>query len=67
MPLPYIDKMSKKHKKSKEELEHKWSKAKELAKKSGKENNYGYITGIFKRMIGEDFKFLDFEKMINGK
>jgi len=35
--------------------EKKWSKAKKLAKKSGKGKNYAYIMGIYKKMKGGKF------------
>jgi YesN/AraC family two-component response regulator len=38
-----------------EELEHKWDKAKEIAAKAGKHDNYAYVTGIFKKMVGEEY------------
>lgn len=34
------------------EDEDKWEKAKELAKKQGKGDNYAYIVGIYKKMGG---------------
>lgn len=41
--------------KSKED-EHKWQKAKELAKEQGKPENYAYIMGIYKSMKPDYFK-----------
>lgn len=74
MPPPYIEKLSKdKHiGKSKEKLEELWAKAKDIAAHSKQKNNFGYITGIFKKMIGkhsykEEVKFSDYVKIINGK
>jgi hypothetical protein len=34
--------------------EEKWKKAKELASKQGRSEDYAYITGIFKKMVGEN-------------
>lgn len=58
MPVNYIKKLSSEGKGSISDLEKKWDKAKELAKESGKEDNFGYITGIFKKMIGEEYSVL---------
>ncbi len=32
--------------------EHLWDKAKEIAKKQGREDEYAYVMGIFKKMTG---------------
>lgn len=48
MPTPYIKKLSKKGKGSVPKLEKKWDAAKDAAKGRG----YGYVTNIFKQMIG---------------
>lgn len=48
-PFPNGDKIDKK------ELEHRWKKAKMLAKKEGKEKQWDYIVGIFKKMVGEEY------------
>ena len=62
MPLPYVKKVADKQGKSVESLEGKWKKAKGIAKKEGKGDSYAYVTGIFKRMVGESTKprFSDF-------
>lgn len=52
MPVEYIKNLVSQGKGSKAELEALWAKAKEEAKKSGKEDNFAYITGIFKKMAG---------------
>lgn len=52
MPTSYIRKLSKQGKGSVAELERKWDAAKAQASKQGQSDNYGYITQIFKRMVG---------------
>ena len=53
MPNAFLEKLAKSKKYgSKKELEQKWEKAKQLAKDEGHEDDYAYIMGIFKRMIG---------------
>jgi hypothetical protein len=56
MPTPYIQNMSEKTGMSIDKLEGYWDRAKEIALKDRKEsdeNFWGYVTGIFKNMIGE--------------
>ena len=48
MPTPYIKKLSREGKGSVPSLEKKWDKAKKLGEKKG----YGYVTQIFKTMVG---------------
>jgi len=52
VPTPYIEKLSKEGKGSVSDLEAKWNKAKGIAAKDGKSDDYAYITGIFKNMVG---------------
>ena len=60
MPNAYIKKLSKEGKGSEAELEHKYKKAESIAAKEGKGDNFGYITGIFQKMIGERYmKFIN--------
>jgi len=56
MPSAYVNKLAKKHHVSIDKAEDMWSKAKASAKKQGKADDYAYITGIFKQMIGESMK-----------
>jgi hypothetical protein len=56
MPQAYVSKMAKKHKTSVGKQERLWDKAKRIAAKAGKKENYGYITGVYKNMIGEKMK-----------
>ena len=53
MPTPYIDSLVKKGKGTQAELEKKWEEAKAIAKDAGHDEDYDYITGIFKKMINE--------------
>jgi hypothetical protein len=54
MPTAYISKMAKEKNIPVDKLEKYWDKAKSLAKDSGHEEEFDYITGIFKKMIKED-------------
>ncbi len=57
MPTAYIKKMSEESGISIDKLESYWDKAKEIALKDRKEtdeNFWGYVTGIFKNIIGEN-------------
>ncbi len=59
MPNNYIEKLSKTTDMSIKELESYWEKAKEITLKKMKEedeNFWGYVTGVFKKMIGEQNK-----------
>ena len=53
MPLPYVKKVSKKHKQTTHAGEAKWAEAKAAAAKQGHGEDYGYITAIFKKMMHE--------------
>jgi hypothetical protein len=64
MPNAYIKKLSDEGKGSEDELEKKWKKAKELAQERGREDDYAYVTGIFKKMIGEDLTLREFLKWL---
>lgn len=44
--------------------ESRWSKAKEQAAKQGHEGEFGYITGLYKKMMGEDAKTLEFKSFL---
>jgi hypothetical protein len=54
MPTAYMSKMSKEKNIPIAKLEKYWDKAKSLAKDSGHEDEFDYITGIFNKMIKED-------------
>lgn len=51
MPIPYLKKISNKYNISIKDLEKIWDKAKSLAKDQDRENDYDYITGIFKKIF----------------
>jgi hypothetical protein len=53
MPTGYVTKLAKEHNLSVDEAERRWSKAKGIAGKDGKSEDYAYITGIFKKMMKE--------------
>jgi len=53
MPKSYLQKISKEKGISMDKVERLWDKAKGIAKDSGREEDYAYITGIFKNMLGE--------------
>ena len=52
MPATVIQSFSKKTGKSVEELEKLWKKAKKVAEEQGRKDDYAYIVGIFKKMLG---------------
>lgn len=54
MPNDVVKAMAKKSDKSVEKAEELWDKAKEQAAEQGHEEEYDYIMGIFKRMMGLD-------------
>ena len=62
MPLSIVLSFAKQTNKSVEEVEELWNKAKKIAKEQGQENNYAYITGILKKMLGlnENVSFFEF-------
>lgn len=53
MPQAYVKKLAKKKGISIAKAEDHWVKAKELAAEQGHKEDYDYITGIFKKMMGE--------------
>lgn len=55
MPANYIQSLSKKYNISVDKLEKVWDRAKELAKDQGREDDFAYITGIFKKYIRNKF------------
>ena len=64
MPTAYVKKLAKKHHTSISKAEGRWSRAKKAAAKQGHEDEYDYITGIFKHMMGEGHgSFSDFYHM----
>lgn len=61
MPTAYIKKLATKDKSIKgkaldtKELERRWNKAKKIAAEEGHSEEWDYITGIFKKMVGESY------------
>lgn len=53
MSEAYLKKMAEKYGKTLKDMEKIWDEAKEQAAKENMEENYAYITAIFKNMIGE--------------
>jgi hypothetical protein len=56
MPLPYVVKLARKHRISVDQAEQYWAEAKKSAYKQGRSDDYAYITGIFKKIMGESMK-----------
>jgi hypothetical protein len=50
MPNNYLKKLAKDKSRNIVELEKDWERAKELAKEQGHEDDFGYITAIFKKV-----------------
>lgn len=59
MPSEYVKKLATKKGVSAKEAERKWDKAKKLAADEGHAEDFAYITGIFKRMMGETSSVLE--------
>jgi hypothetical protein len=53
MPADYVAKLAKETGVSVEKAEKRWASAKKIADKAGRGDDYAYITGIFKKMMGE--------------
>ena len=68
MPNAYLQKLAKTTDKPIKELERLWVEAKALASKEGKKDNFAYITGIFKKMIGESLNIneMTYGDMLNN-
>jgi hypothetical protein len=69
MPNAYVKKMHKKTGKSMDWLEDHFKKAEKLAAEEGHKEDYAYIMGIFKKMIGESTEVPpstnNFQKVLN--
>jgi hypothetical protein len=64
MPNPYVKKIAAKGEHSEDEVERRWKKAKKLAADRGESGNYAYITGIFKRMVGEALTYSELHAIL---
>jgi len=63
MPSAYVKKIAAKKNISIDRAETLWSKAKTLAADQGHAEEFDYITGIFKRMVGEQVTYIEFMKI----
>lgn len=52
MPAPAVASLAKKAGVSKDEAERRWSKAKKRAEEEGRKEDWQYVMGIFKKMLG---------------
>lgn len=62
MPANIVKSFADKTGKSEQEVDKLWNKAKEVAVEAGEAENYAYITGILKKMLGlnETISFREF-------
>ncbi len=65
MPTSYIRKQASKHGISVKKSEAKWNKAKAIAAKEGKSDNFAYITGIYKSLVGESVSSLGLKQYLS--
>lgn len=65
MPTAYIQTQAKKHNISLAQSENDWSRAKKQAKKQGHETDFGYVTNIYKKIVGESAKELSFKQFVS--
>lgn len=63
MPNSVIQSYADKTGKSVAELENLWDKAKKAAKEQDREEDYAYITGIFKNMVGVKESYQRYDKV----
>ena len=66
MPTSYVRKLAKKHGVSTSTAEKHWAMAKAAAKKEGHEEDYGYVTSIFKNMMHENVGIPTLKDLTNG-
>jgi hypothetical protein len=55
VPQAYVNKLAKKHGMGVSTAERRWNRAKSVAKSEGRDEDYAYITGIFKKMMNEGY------------
>jgi hypothetical protein len=65
MPAPVLLKLAKRAGESPEEAERLWAKAKRLASEEGHTDDYDYIVGIVKRMLGLDEDLIESAGLIS--
>lgn len=64
MPTGYVKKVANKKHATVKSTEEKWAKAKRLAAEQGHGGNYAYVTGIFKKMVGENVTYPTFKNFL---
>lgn len=64
MPTPYIKKLADKHNTSVGKAEGRWENAKQQAAKQGHSEDFAYITGIYKKMMGEDVSEMSLKQFL---
>lgn len=64
MPTGYVKKLAKQHGKSTKAAENTWKKAKKAAMKAGHAEEYDYVTGVFKKMMGESGSYPSFTQFL---
>jgi hypothetical protein len=64
MPTSYVRQQAKKHGISVDKSEKNWDKAKAIASKKGKEDDFAYVTGIYKKIMGESVKDLSLSQFL---
>lgn len=67
MPNAYLQKISDKHGITLKRAEDLWQKAKGIAEKNGHGGEYDYITGIFKKMLGESLTLQEMDMLSEYK
>jgi hypothetical protein len=64
MPTAYIQQLAKTHHISTSKSEKRWNLAKKQASKQGHPEEYGYITNIYKKMMGESVNDLSLSQFL---
>ncbi|PPD51470.1 MAG: hypothetical protein CTY12_07905 [Methylotenera sp.] len=64
MPTPYIKKLANIHNTSVGKSEGRWENAKQQAAKQGHGEDFAYITGIYKKMMGEDVSEMSLKQFL---
>lgn len=64
MPANLVKKLAKRKGISIEESEKLWDKANNLAEAHSKAENSSYVTGVFKKMMGENLSFKEFITLV---
>jgi hypothetical protein len=64
VPTAYVQKLAKKHNVSTGKSENEWARAKSVAVKEGKGENFAYVTAIYKKIMGESAKNLSLKDFL---